>query len=94
MARGRQQRRGGDLFLETRTNVEHWLVVRTAYGKVIDAQRLPPGTDLVATFLEELLRYHRSGWKLHGFGSASGEVHASKDGDQRHVAISHANPSA
>lgn len=71
-----------------------WIVVKNAYGRVIETTPVPPGTDLMRLFLSTLLRYHDDGWRLNEFSSHLAEFFATKDSEKRNVQITSLDPAA
>jgi len=79
-------------YLFERSDEVRWLIVNDAWRNVRKFEVLPPGTDLLRTFLTTLLRYHDEGWTLHEFNAFSAEFFAHKNGDKVLVQISSEDP--
>jgi hypothetical protein len=89
--------RTGGRFLRTlfdETNRAHWLVAEDPWRKILEMRPLPAGTDLVRTFLGELMRYHDSGWRLNEFSTFSASFYATKEYEaKRYIYIALEDPS-
>ncbi len=60
---------------------EVWLVFTDPLWNLVEpARKLPPGTDLLEVFLNELLRFHHLGWRVHGFSSNESAFCVTKEG--------------
>ena len=79
-------------YLFERSSETRWLIEHDPWRNVRKFEVLPPGTDLVRTFLTTLLRYHDAGWTLHEFNAFSAEFFAHKHNDKVLVQISSEDP--
>jgi hypothetical protein len=79
-------------YLFERSTEMRWLIVNDAWRNVRSFQELPPGTDLLRTFLTTLLRYHDEGWTLHEFTAFNAEFFAHKGNDKVLVQIASEDP--
>lgn len=70
----------------------HWITVENPWHKLLRSQLLPPGTDLMKTYLDLLADYHNGGWKLHDFASNWAQFYASKDGEKQYIQITSGDP--
>lgn len=86
----RHHRARADLF--TLSDRDHWLVVEDQWHRVMRAERLSAGADLLRHYLQLLLEYHDGGWKLHEFSSYWGYFYASRLGEQHYVQITSVDP--
>jgi len=91
MARRHSRPTRADIFREG--NRQTWLVAVGPCYEVLEARSLPPGTDILRTFLVELLSYHDAGWHLSEFDAGSGYFFASKEhAAQRRIYITIDDP--
>src|SRR5712671_3895566 len=90
---GMSRRQRAKANINVRSNQMHWIVVQTSWRHVIESNELPPGTDLFETYLESMLKYHRSGWSFTEFSSYNAHFFVSKDGEHRVVQITPEDPS-
>jgi hypothetical protein len=79
-------------YLFERSTEMRWLIVNDPWRNVRSFEPLPPGTDLLRTFLATLLRYHDEGWTLHEFNAFSAEFFAHKGNDKVLVQIASEDP--
>ena len=56
------------------------MVADDPWRNIIETRRLPAGTDLLRTYLLEILKYHDAGWRLHEWSTLSGLFIVDKDG--------------
>lgn len=78
--------------LSVQSNEMRWLIENDYWRNVRKFEPLPPGTDLLRTFLVALLRYHDEGWELHEFSTYSSEFFAHKKGERIVVQITSEDP--
>lgn len=72
-----------------------WIVAENPWHKLLEVRALPAGTDLMRTYIVELLRYHDAGWRLNDFSSFGACFYATKEReDKRHVYITTIDPAA
>jgi hypothetical protein len=76
------------------SNVDHWIVTRTAWRQVLEAERVAAGADLLKLFLQRMLRYLDEGWQLNDFNSYSAEFFIARDGEKRSVEFTSVDPAA
>ena len=81
--------RADDLGISTKP---HWITVEDLWHKLLRSQLLPPGTDLMKTYLDLLVQYHNGGWKLNDFSSDWARFYASKDGEKHYIQVTSLDP--
>ena len=84
------KRSRADLF-----NASHemrWLIENDHWRNVRKFEALPPGTDLLRTYLMALVRYHDEGWTLHEFSAFNAHCFAQKNNDRIIVQITSDDP--
>lgn len=70
-----------------------WIVAENPWHKIMEVRALPAGTDLMRTFILELLRYQDAGWRLNEFSAFSASFYATKEYEQkRHIYIALEDP--
>jgi hypothetical protein len=69
-----------------------WYTVRNMHGKLLEARRLPPGSDLKRAFVTGMLEWIDAGWQLGEFSSTGGTFFCTRGADRRMVSITPTSP--
>jgi hypothetical protein len=74
------------------TTAQHWYVVRSMHGTIIESRELSAGSDLKRVFVTSILEWMTAGWSIGEFSSATATFFCTRARDRRMVSIDPIDP--
>ena len=69
-----------------------WYTVRNMHGKLLEARRLPPGSDLNRALVMAMLEWIDASWQLGEFSSTAGIFYCTRGSERRQIDITPSDP--